>query len=191
MNQVTEMLRLAPGASDRDAVARLAGLFEIMSRQPGFQSAEVLRRIDRPDTLLVLHAWDRIEDWQAFQRSEAKVSFSASRPASLYSFVPCGMNWRLEAAVGDVAEGPFLRREVLRGPAALAAATSDILAGATFSYADDEPEFAGATLRLTRLQSALGTSDIAPDPVLADEVYESLMRSGRMVAQSASLRTIP
>lgn len=172
MNQVTEMLQLAPGASESDAVARLSRLFEMMGGQPGFLRAEVLRRQDAPAMLLVLHAWERLEDWQAFQTSDAKTEFSASRPASLYSFVPCGMNWRLEAGHTE-GEARFLRREVLRGPAPPLSGEG-VVASATLAYEDAEPEYRGATLRLTRLDSA-------PDApggggALAGEVYESLYR---------------
>ena len=174
MNQVTEMLRLAPDASESDAIARLAGLFEMMSGQPGYRSAEVLRRVDDAGLLLVLHAWDRIEDWQAFQASDAKTAFSASRPASLYSFVPCGMNWRLEAGEGEP-EGPYLRRELERAQTAPLAGP-DVLASATFSYQDADAEYAGATMRLTRLSSAgVHGGGTTPD-VIADEVYESVYR---------------
>src|SRR5690606_13254218 len=137
MNQVTEMLRLAPGASVSDAIARLSTLFDMMGAQKGFRSAEVLRRTDEPDLLLVLHAWDSIQDWQAFRSSDAKVSFSAGRPASLYSFVPCGMDWRLES--GDVeGEGSCLRMEVLKGPAEPVTGRG-VRASATFTYQDYEP----------------------------------------------------
>ena len=57
MNQVQEMLRLTSADKSDEAVLRLSGLFRLMSQQPGFLGAEVLRGIDEPGTLLVLHAW--------------------------------------------------------------------------------------------------------------------------------------
>ena len=187
MNQVTEMLRLATGASEGAAIARLSGLFEIMSGEKGFRRAEVLRRIDEPDVLLVLHAWDRIEDWQAFQSSEAKTAFSAGRPASLYTFLPCGMNWRLEAGDSERPDGAFLRREVTREPARPRFGP-DIVASATFSYQDDEPSLAGATLRLTRLGSAPSLPQVAGALVLADEVYEPVYARTPVPEQTEAAR---
>jgi heme-degrading monooxygenase HmoA len=111
MNQVQEMLRLTAADKSDEAVLRLTGLFRLMSEQPGFLGAEVLRAIHEPETLIVLHAWRDLADWQTFQTSQPKLDFSASRPEALYSFLPCGMNWRSQQADG-AREGALLRREV-------------------------------------------------------------------------------
>jgi heme-degrading monooxygenase HmoA len=187
MNQVTEMLRLAPGATAEDAVARLSGLFEMMRHEPGFRAAEVLRRLDEPDVLLVLHAWNRLADWQAFQTSQRKTDFSASRPASLYSFLPCGMNWRLEAGALEEGEGGFLHREVTRGSVAPRSG-ADVVASATFSYADTEPAYAGATLRLTRLFSA-PSGDRPTERASDGETYRSLNRIRRLEISAQTVST--
>lgn len=70
MNQVTEMFRLNDTARTDEALARLSGLFDVMAQQPGFLHAEVTREVADAKTLLVFHAWSRLEDWQAFQTSE-------------------------------------------------------------------------------------------------------------------------
>src|SRR4029079_5049993 len=92
MNQVTEMFRLNDTARTDEALARLSGLFDVMAQQPGFLHAEVTREVADAKTLLVFHAWSRLEDWQAFQKSQWKLDFMAARPEGLYSPVPVGMN---------------------------------------------------------------------------------------------------
>jgi len=174
LNQVTEMLRLAPGATEGDAVTRLSTLFEMMNRAKGFREAEVLRSTAEQGLLLVLHSWDNLEDWTAFQTSDTKIAFSSSRPAFLYNFVPCGMNWKLEDAAGN-GEGAFVRREVIREslePRSEADATSS----RTFVYQDYEPSLAGAMLRLTRMHAPPTQLRVVESCVLADEAYESLNR---------------
>jgi heme-degrading monooxygenase HmoA len=185
MNQVTEMLRLAEGALERDAIARLSVLFEMMDREPGFREAEVLRRTDEPGVLLVLHAWESIEDWQTFQNSEPKAAFAASRPASLYSFLPCGMSWQLRGGDATPDAGRFLRREVLRGPVEPLAGEG-VQASATFSYLDYNPELQEASMRLTRLTAAPGLRDLACPSVISDEVYESVYTHSRSAAQATA-----
>ena len=177
MNQVQEMLRLKDAGKAIQAVERLSCLFNLMSRQPGFLRSEVFRNADDPNTLLVLHAWETLEAWQTFQTSEAKVAFSASRPAALYDFVPCGMNWT-SISEDDDKGGRYLRREVIRpittepGPRR----GDQIKASQTFTYADtDLPEYRGRILRLTRQRAAERTN---PNPDAAiDELYESLLRT--------------
>ena len=174
MNQVTEMLRLAPGAPVTEAIARLAWLFEMMSREKGFRNAELVRNVEDPDLLLVLHAWDNIEDWQAFRSSDAKIGFAVQRPDSLYTFQPCGMNWRHEAGESTSRGGAILRREVVREPAAPRTGPG-VVTSATFSYRDYEPEFAATTMRLTRLRSAPGLRCVVRDNVVIDDLYEPVM----------------
>lgn len=171
MNQVQEMPLLNDLARLPEAIERLAGLFERMRQQPGFLGAEVLQNQASPRTLLVLHAWRDLADWQRYQASSEKVAFTAARPEGLYEMVECGMNWRSQQADGT-REGAFLRREVIRRD------NVDLLRGdgidgcQTFVYQDALPAFAGCTLRLTRLAH---TSAAAPDPDdLVDETYESL-----------------
>ena len=109
MNQVQEMFRLNDAARTDEALARLGGLFDVMAQQPGFLHAEVTRAVSDAKTLLVFHAWDRLEDWQAFQVSDWKIAFMAARPEGLYNPVPAGMNWSLVS--GDEARsGRFIRR---------------------------------------------------------------------------------
>jgi heme-degrading monooxygenase HmoA len=175
LNQVQEMLRLKNPDKAIEAVERLSCLFNLMSQQPGFLRAEVFRNIESPDTLLVLHRWESLADWQRFQTSEAKVSFSASRPAALYDFVPCGLNWSV--ALGDELKGSrYLRREVLNPSAPHPAPRigDHVKTSQTFTYADDElPEYTDRILRLTRQRDAERTS---PNPDAAvDEIYESLL----------------
>jgi heme-degrading monooxygenase HmoA len=109
MNQVQEMFKLNDAGRIDEALSRLGGLFEVMATQPGFLHAEVTRDASDEKTLLVLHAWERLEDWQAFQTSQWKLDFMAGRPEGLYNPVPVGMNWTLLA--GDEApSGRFVRR---------------------------------------------------------------------------------
>jgi heme-degrading monooxygenase HmoA len=186
MNQVQEMLRLKDAGKAIQAVERLSCLFNLMAKQPGFLRAEVFRSVDSPDTLLVLHAWDSLEAWQTFQRSEAKIAFSASRPAALYDFVPCGMNWTSLHDEEDKG-GRYLRREVIR-PSNLEPGPrrgEQVKASQTFTYADDElPEYKGRILRLTRLRDAERTN--ANADAMVDEIYESLLRTTAAEPEVAS-----
>jgi heme-degrading monooxygenase HmoA len=176
MNQVQEMLHLTSTDKSDEAVLRLTGLFRMMSEQPGFIGAEVLRGIGDPETLVVLHAWRDLVDWQTFQTSQPKLDFSANRPESLYSFVPCGMNWRSVQADG-AREGALLRREVIRDESLGLRSGSGIEGCQTYVFVDDQPgQYRGCTLRLTRL-SGPQTED-APaleSEVPVDELYESLI----------------
>jgi hypothetical protein len=169
------MLRLAPGATETEAITRLSTLFEMMSRASGFREAEVLRSISEPGFLLVLHAWDSLEDWTAFQTSDTKIAFSSTRPAFLYNFIPCGVNWRYEKTNGQPGEGAFVRREVIRE---VLEPRSDAGIGAsrTFVYQDYEPTLVGTTLRLTRMHAPPAQLRAVEGYVLADEAYESLHR---------------
>ena len=183
------MLRLTSAEKSDDAVLRLAGLFHVMSEQPGFLGTEVLRNVHEPETLVVLHAWRDIEDWQTFQRSIWKVDFTASRPAGLYEMVPCGMNWRSLQADG-AREGALLRREVVRDEALLLRRGDGVHGCQTYVFADEEPApYRGCTLRLTRLSGPQRDETPAfAGEVLADELYESLMAvraSGVAVFSSA------
>jgi heme-degrading monooxygenase HmoA len=187
MNQVQEMLRLKDAGKAIQAVERLSCLFNLMSKQPGFLRSEVFRNVDNPDTLLVLHAWENLEAWQTFQTSESKVAFSASRPAALYDFVPCGMNW---TALGedDDKGGRYLRRELIR-PATNAEPGprrgEHVKASQTFTYADDDlPEYRGRILRLTRQRDA-ERANANPDATI-DELYESLLRTTAMQPEPAT-----
>ena len=175
MNQVQEMLRLTSADKSDDAVLRLAGLFHMMSEQPGFLGAEVLRNVHEPETLVVLHAWRNLEEWQTFQRTVWKIDFTASRPADLYEMVPCGMNWRSLQADGD-REGALLRREVIRDES-LALRSGDGIDGCqTYVFVDQDPAlYRGCTLRLTRLSGPQRDETEPAAEVLVDELYESLM----------------
>jgi heme-degrading monooxygenase HmoA len=178
MNQVQEMLRLKDAGKAIQAVERLSCLFNLMSKQPGFLRAEVFRNTEDADTLLVLHAWENLEAWQTFQTSEAKVAFSASRPAALYDFVPCGMNWT-SISEDDDKGGRYLRREVIRPATGVEPGPrrgEQVKASQTFAYADDElPEYRGRILRLTRQRDAERTNPSADAAI--DELYESLLRT--------------
>jgi len=173
MNQVQEMPKLLTLARLPEAVERLSGLFDMMKRQPGFLSAEVLQNFAIPETLLVLHAWRDLSDWQTYQNSPEKLAFTANRPEGLYDMVPCGMNWR-SLQVDGAREGGILRREVLRTEAPLRRGAG--IAGCqTFVYQDDLPAYQACTLRLTRLSNA---DPVAAEPearAIVDELYESLV----------------
>jgi len=106
------MFRLRDTARTEEALARLGGLFEVMAQQPGFLHAEVTREVADAKTLLVFHAWARLEDWQAFQTSQWKLDFMARRPDGLYSPAPIGMNWTLLSG-GEWPSGGYVRRSVL------------------------------------------------------------------------------
>jgi len=188
MNQVMEMLRLVPGASEDDAVTRLSTLFEMMSRAKGFHEAEVLRSTEEAGLLLVLHMWDSIDDWHAFQSSDMKIAFSASRPAFLYAFVPCGMNWLVQSGLGRGQDGAFLRRQVIREPLTPHLGP-DVVSSQTFSYQDYEPALADAMLRLTRLRSAPSQPKLTGECVLTDDVYESVHRHGSAKTPAESYLT--
>ena len=145
MNQVQESLLLSDGRSD-EAVERLQSLFALMALQPGFIDATLGRGIDDPARLLVLHAWDRLEDWTAFSASTAKFAFSATRPDALYTFEPAGMNWKVEGASGDITDATVVRRTICRegaGPGLGHASASRL-----GRYVDNDPGFSGATLQL-------------------------------------------
>ena len=131
MNQVQELFRLNDSARLDEALSRLGGLFDVMAQQPGFLHAEVTRDTAEPKTLLVLHAWARLEDWQAVQTSRWKLDFMARRPDGLYNPVPIGMNWTLIS--GEPApSGRYIRRTLaethptaVHGQTFSAAATDD------------------------------------------------------------------
>ena len=184
MNQVMEMLRLAPGATENDAVARLSTLFDMMSRAKGFHEAEVLRSTDEHGLLLVLHTWDSIEDWTTFQTSDTKMVFSASRPAFLYSFEPCGMNWLLCAGHGSD-EASYLHRRIAIEPLEPTSGAG-VSASQTFAYQDYEPSLAGAMLRLTRTHTEPSRARLDGDSVVADDVFESLYRHSAAASRSSS-----
>ena len=175
MNQVQEMLQLTSADKSDEAVLRLTSLFRLMSEQPGFLGAEVLRAIHEPETLIVLHAWRDLADWQTFQTSQPKIDFSAGRPEALYSFVPCGMNWRSLQADG-VREGALLRREVVRDESLPLRTGAGIEGCQTYVYVDEEPaQYRGCTLRLTRLSGPQTNETSYDAEVLVDELYESLL----------------
>ncbi len=189
MNQVQEMLRLASEDRGPEGVERLMGLFALMARQPGFLGAEVLQSIDTPEMLLALHAWRDLADWQGFQRSQEKIDFSATRPEALYQFVPCGMNWRSAQADGDRVGG-LLRREVLRDDNLALRSGVGIVGCQTFVYQDNESEYGGCSLRLTRLRGALDEATLASDgEVLVDELYESLITVAAPAVEAGSPST--
>lgn len=187
MNQVQEMPKLADLARLPEALERLRGLFEVMRQQPGFLSVELLQGVTSPATLLVLHAWRDLADWEAFSRSQWKAAFMDGRPAGLYEMQRCGLNWRSAQADGARAGG-LLRREVLRDGDVPLRSGPGVLGCQTFLYRDDLPDFAGATLRLTRVaDAAAGTSD--PEPgAITDEIYRSLVS---VPAEARSLSQTP
>jgi heme-degrading monooxygenase HmoA len=171
MNQVQEMPVLNDLARLPEAIERLAGLFERMRQQPGFLGAEVLQNRASPRTLLVLHAWRDLADWQRYQVSPEKVAFTANRPESLYDMAECGMNWR-SVQVDGTREGAILRREVIRRDGVDLLRGEGVAGCQTFVYQDALPAFAGCTLRLTRLAHASSARSDAD--ALVDETYESL-----------------
>ncbi len=176
MNQVQEMWRLTSADKSDEGVLRLSSLYRLMTEQPGFLGGEVVRNINEPETLIVFHAWRDLADWQTFQKSQPKLDFIASRPKSLYDFVPCGMNWRSAEADG-AHEGALLRREVVRSES-LALRSGDGVEGCqTYVFVDEEPAlYRGCTLRLTRLSGPQSDDVSTPDgEVVVDEVYESLV----------------
>jgi heme-degrading monooxygenase HmoA len=152
MNQVQEMLKLTDPGRVNEALARLGGLFDMMVRQPGFLRAEVTRDVADAASLLVLHAWERLEDWQAFQTSAWKVAFSASRPESLYTFVPVGMNWTLVAGDEARAGGRYVRR-------VMSSKEPPACDETVFTSAGDDPSYAGWWLTLEHRDEALGDGD--------------------------------
>jgi len=172
MNQVQEMPVLNDLARLPEAIERLGGLFQRMRQQPGFLGAEVLQNQASPRTLLVLHAWRDLADWQRYQVSPEKVAFTASRSEGLYDMVECGMNWRSLQADG-AREGALLRREVIRREGVDLLCGDSIAGCQTFVYQDDLPAFAGCTLRLTRLTRASLAVTSDPDATV-DETYASL-----------------
>jgi heme-degrading monooxygenase HmoA len=174
LNQVTELLRLVPGASIEDAIIRLSTLFDLMARAPGFQRAEVLRKTDEPDKLLVMHSWNELADWTDFRSSDTKIAFTASRPDFLYTFMPCGIDWLLQDGE-STQEGDYVHREVIRDVLQPASGL-DVTASQTFTYQDYEPRLEGAWLRLTRHSSAPTQPRHEDDRAVADEVYESVKK---------------
>jgi hypothetical protein len=99
------------------------------------------------------------------------------------------MNWRLEAGALDGSEGSFLQREITRGVVAPRSGPG-VAASATLSYADSEPAYAGATLRLTRWYAAPQPTELPAVAEIAFETYESLLRarSAEVHAGAASTR---
>jgi heme-degrading monooxygenase HmoA len=175
MNQVQEMLILNDPQRVDEGVKRLEGLFGVMRQQPGFLHAEVCRNLDEPRKLLVLHAWARLEDWQAFQASPWKIEFSAQRPAGLYEFAPIGMNWQLVSGPEAVATNDFLRRNVTRDGAVEMSAGS--VAQQTARYVDDLPDYVGCSLSLTHYACTADCAAAEPtEGALVEEAYEVLLR---------------
>lgn len=173
MNQVTEMLRVIAVEKQDTAIERLQTLFQMMTEAPGFLQAELLVSTRDPLLLLVLHSWQSITDWQDFRASDAKISFSATRPGTLYSFVPCGTNWRFRWGPPAGGTGDYLRRQVVRGEQA----PSHAIPGArVFAYQDYEPEYVDSTMRLIRTDAPPADLDSPEVPleVIADEVFRSL-----------------
>lgn len=185
MNQVTELLRLVPGASLEDAVIRLTTLSDLMSNAKGFRDVEILRRLDDPSLIMVIHTWDGIEDWTNFRSSDVKLVFAASRPDFLYNFVPCGVNWHREAGEHTQA-GTYVRRELVIGPQEPASGP-DVLSSEVLAYQDYEPTLEGATLRITRLRYVPPETATLSDTVLADEVYESVKKRAALDAYAETL----
>jgi quinol monooxygenase YgiN len=173
MNLVQEMFRLNDLSRLPEAIERLSGLFERMKRQAGFLSAELLQDQASPHTLLVLHAWRDLADWQAYQATPEKVAFTASRPAGLYEPVVCGMNWRSLQSNG-ARTGRLLHREVVHGEDVPLRHGHGVEGSQTFVYEDELPQFTGCTLRLTRVSDATVSFSPEPDRV-ADETYLSLL----------------
>lgn len=173
MNLVQEMPRLQDLNRLPEAIDRLSGLLERMKQQPGFLSAEVLQGTASPLTLLVLHAWRDLGDWQTYQTSAEKVAFTASRPAGLYEMVECGMNWRSLQADGERSGGLF-RREVIRGEDAALRQGEGISGCQTFLYQDELPAWAGCTLRLTRLRETTRRDSVEP-AAMVDDTFHSLV----------------
>ena len=177
MNQVHEMLILHDGRIG-EAVERLQSLFALMATQPGFIDASVGRGIDDPTRLLVLHAWERLEDWTAFSASPAKVAFSATRPDALYTFEPTAMNWKVDQASGAITDATIVRRTICRegaGPGLGHASATRI-----GRYVDNDPRFSGATLQLA-YYAGFDAYRAARVPVgrrarayLADDAYQLL-----------------
>jgi len=177
MNQVQEMLILSDGRIE-EAVERLQGLFSLMAVQPGFIDATVGRGIDDPTRLLVLHAWESLEDWTAFSASSAKAAFLATRPDALYRFEPTGMNWKVDGASAAIADATVGRRTVCRegaGPDLGHASATRI-----GRYVDNDPRFSGATLQLA-YYAGFDAYRAARVPVgrrarayLADDAYQLL-----------------
>ncbi len=184
MNQVTEMPRLFDAARIDDALARLDSLFGIMLRQQGFLRAEVLRSLDDQRRLLVLHAWGELADWQRFQASETKIAFTNARPAALYEFLPCPMNWLAATDTGET-PSPILRRQLVRVERLDALLGNGVLSSTTYVYRDDAPEFRGLTMRLTRYAEPPGSQ--TPDTgAVADETFESLLQRSVALDTAAS-----
>ncbi len=177
MNQVHEMLILTDGRAG-EAVERLQSLFALMAVQPGFIDATVGRGLDDETKLLVLHTWERLEDWQTFSASPVKVAFSATRPDALYTFEPIGMNWELDQTAGSLTDATVVRHTVCRegaGPAIGNAAASRI-----GHYVDNDVRFTGATIQLAYYPS-LDAYRVAHVPVgrrarayIVDDAYQLL-----------------
>jgi len=176
MNQVQEMMRLTAEGKLEEGLLRLSGLFRVMAEQPGFLGAEVVRNINEPETLIALHAWRDLSDWQAVQVSKWKLDFIATRPEDLYEMLPCGMNWRSAQADG-AREGALLRREVIRDEALPLRSGEGIEGCQTYVYVDEDPAtYVGCSLRLTRLSGPQrNETPVSDSEVLVDELYESLM----------------
>jgi heme-degrading monooxygenase HmoA len=185
MNQVQEMPQLTDINRLPEAIERLHVVTGMMQAQPGFLGAEVLQNVATPTTLLVLHAWRDLADWQTFEHAPEKLEFMAGRPHGLYSMAKCGMNWRSQQADG-ARQGGTLRREVIRRPDVELRSGDEVAGSQTFVYQDGLPQFVGCTLRLTRLAGAnAGTN--APDPgALVDETYESLFSVNAPLSQPSA-----
>jgi heme-degrading monooxygenase HmoA len=191
MNQVQELVVVTPGR-EGEAVKRLEGLLGMMALRPGFRDASVGRGIEDPSRILVLHCWQRLEDWHAYQVSKEKQDFIAGRPPALYEFQVVGMNWQLDVDSGSTQGAAALRRTVYKE--GTAPTHGIVVASRTGRYVDAEPQFEGATLQLSYYDSVQSyrTNRV---PVgrrarayLADEGYElvasSLAEPGVVAAQA-------
>src|SRR5690348_16905588 len=173
MNQVQELLVLSDVSRMDEGLSRLSGLCDVMARQPGFLHAEVCRGLAQPERLLVLHAWERLEDWQTFSASQWKRIFIAERPLGLYEFETVGMNWQV-GSPPDVSSYDFLRRAVSRTPVGMQAGTHKQQTG---RYVDDLPQFAGTSLTLTYFGCTADCEAALPaNGALVDEAFEVMLR---------------
>ena len=121
----------------------------------------------------MLHAWERLEDWQTFSASEWKRTFIAQRPLGLYEFETVGMNWQVDSPA-DVSAHDFLRRTVSTGAVVMQAGAN---AEQTSRYVDDLPQFSGTNLTLTYYGCTADCEAASPaEGALVDEAFEVLLK---------------
>lgn len=67
---ITTVMPVKPGTGEQ-FTAFLQEMIRGTAQRPGFRSARLLRHKDDKDRIMVLHSWDRAEDYEAYVKWRA------------------------------------------------------------------------------------------------------------------------